>query len=336
MVRSNAEKGSEQRTVNVRGRCRAYEQRRTIRRRDYFLLERIGSPFRERFLAFDPLSGPGGDFFLVQRLPVSQATEQQLRVFRRLKDDSFPRVVEWQQRDNHIDVALSWTDGISLAEYLNNIRAGRRPPVAAGQAVRLFHGLAHAVCKLHHRLQIAHGDIQPTNVIVTGNPSRLHLIDFGSAWTSDRTTQRSDGDGHRRCYTAPELQAGSTPVGFAADQFSVTMLLYEVLTLQLPYAGLGGKAGRPEFVAKAKDSLRPPSDISANCKQLPRSLRQRVDNIVLKGLALNPDERYPDRHAWLNDLYDVSARFRINPELPPVEDLLTRIVHWFVKPRGDR
>ncbi len=255
-----------ERTVNVRGRTRPYLECRRIRRRDYFLLARVGSPFRESYLAFDRLAGPGGDFFLVQSLPVGKATEQLLRVLSRLKSDAFPRVVEWQRKCDQIDVALTWIEGISLADYLQNIREGCRPPVEPAQAVRLINGLAHVVCHLQRRLQVAHGDIQPANLIVTSHPSRLQLIDFGSAWTAHWTTRRTEGDGHHRCYAAPELQAGSIPVTLASDQFSVSVLLFELLTQQLPFGGLGGKSGRPEFIARAADTLVPPSQISPSCQ----------------------------------------------------------------------
>jgi len=319
-------------TVNVRGRNRPYLECRRIRRRDYFLFEKVSSPFRESHLAFDPLAGPGGNFFLVQSLPAGKATEQMLRVLSRLKSDSFPRVVEWQKQRHQIDVALTWTEGISLAEYLQNIRERRRPPVEPAQAVRLVNGLAHAVCHLQRRLQVAHGDLQPANVIVTSHPSRLQLIDFGSAWTIDWTTRRTEGDGHHRCYTAPEQQAGASPISLAGDQFSVSVLLFELLSLNLPYGGLGGKAGRPEFIARAADTLVAPSQISPGCQQLPRSLRDRLDALVLRGLALNPDKRYSDHNSWLNDWQELLALFRITPELPPIENMLTRVIGWFLKP----
>ena len=70
------------RTVNVRGRRRPFIERRRVRGRDYYLLERIGSPFRERYLAFDP-QAPGGDYFLFQTWPIGAATQQYLRVLRR-------------------------------------------------------------------------------------------------------------------------------------------------------------------------------------------------------------------------------------------------------------
>ncbi|HQX50375.1 MAG TPA: serine/threonine-protein kinase [Planctomycetaceae bacterium] len=324
------------RTVQINGRSRAYLECRRIRRRDYFLLERIGSPFRESYLAFDRLAGPGGGFFIVQSLPAGDAAKQLLRVLTRLKSDNLPRAVEWQQNRHQIDVALTWTEGISLADYLQNLREGRRPPVEPAQAVRLVNGLAHAICHLQRHLQVAHGDIQPANVIVTSHPSRLQLIDFGSAWPIDRTTRRTEGDGHHRCYAAPELQTGPTPVTLAGDQFSLSVLLFELLTLELPYGGLGGKAGRPEFITRSTNTLVAPSQISPSCKGLPRSLRDRLDALVLRGLALNPESRHPDYNTWLNQWKELSALFQITPELTPMEILITRVISWFVKPDSDR
>jgi serine/threonine protein kinase len=325
-----------EKTIVIRGRRREYMERRRIGQRDYYLLEKIGSPFRQRFLAFDPRQGLGGNFFLLQTWPAESVTQQRLRVFRRLKHDSLPRVVEWERHADGVDVVLTWIEGITFADYLENIRKGRRPPIAPREAVRLFHGLTNAVCELSHKQQLAHGDIQPPNVIVTDHPSRLVLIDFGSAWPTELAAMREQGDGLHRCYAAPELQLNENPVGFFANQFSVSVLFYELLTLQLPYGGLGGKAGRPEHVARAKDSLVAPSKISPKCRKLPRSLQEGLDRVVMRGLALDPNNRYPDRHAWLNDLFKVYARFRLTPELSPAENLLTRVIHWFVKPRLPR
>jgi serine/threonine protein kinase len=328
--------GEPHQTLRVRGRTRPYLERRRIRRRDYFLLERVGSPFRESYLAFDRLSGPGGSYFLVKSLPVGEPAERFLSVLSRLKSDNFPRVVEWQQYRHQIDVVLTWTEGISLAEYLKSICERRRPPVSPAEAVRLIKGLAHAVCHLNRDLQIAHGDIQPDNLIITSSPSRLLLIDFGSAWTIDWTTRRDEGDGQRRCYAAPEFQAGQPSVTIAADQFSVSVLLFELLTQQLPYGGLGGKAGRPEFHSRTADTLVPPSQLSTDCSRLPRSLRDRLDALVLRGLSLNPVDRYPDHTTWLNDWRELAARFHISPDLSPAGTLLTRVIEWFVRRQSDK
>jgi serine/threonine protein kinase len=172
-------------------------------------------------------------------------------------------------------------------------------------------------------------------VIITDHPSRLILIDFGSAWTTDRTASREDGDGMNPLYAAPELQTKeATPVGFFADQFSVSVLFYELLTQELPYGKLGGKAGRPESISRARDALVPPSHISRVCRGLPRPLRDGIDRLAMRGLALEAADRYPDRHAWLDDLFEVYARFRLPAELSPAQALLTRVIGWFVKPGG--
>ena len=147
---------------------------------------------------------------------------------------------------------------------------------------------------------------------------------------------RTEGDGHHRCYAAPELQCDPIPVTLAGDQFYVSVLLFELLTLNLPYGGLGGKAGRPEFVTRAADTLVPPSQISSSCHQLPRSLRYRLDALVLRGLSHNPDNRYPDHSTWLNDWQELLARLRITRELSPIENKLTRVIGWFVRPDDDQ
>jgi len=322
--------------MRIRGRERAVLDRRRIGRGDYFFLEQIGSLSRKRYLAFDPGAGPGGDFFLVQIWPNGPLAEQQIRVLQRLKDDSFPRVHDWQRREGNLEVVTSWIEGISLVDYYENIRNGRRPQVVPGQAVRLIHGLANAVCKLHHKRQIAHGDIQPANVIITSHPSRLVLIDFGSAWTAQSSAWREEGDGHNRFYAAPELQSGLPTIGFLADQFSVSVLFYELLTGKLPYGGLGGKAGRAEFSQKTDGTLVPPSTLIPNGVALPQSLRQTLDIVAMRGLALAPEKRYPQRNEWLNDMFQLSAQFRLTPQLTTMERLLTRVLNWVGRHRITR
>ncbi len=319
-------------TVTIRGRRVPYLERRTIGRRDYFLLEQLGP--RRSYRAFDPRSGPGGDFFFIQMLGQGPRLDQRLRVLRRLKHDAFPRCVEWQRRGESTEVVLTWIEGISLADYLEHVRNGRRPPVAPGEAVLLIHGLANGLNRLHQSLQLAHGDLQPANLVLTSHPSRLVMIDFGSAWTVETTARRHEGDGRHPIYAAPELSHPSPLVGFHADQFSASVILYELLTGVVPYDGLGGKAGRPEFRAEAERILMAPSQISHRCEGLPRLLRELLNRVTLRGLALDPDQRYPDRRDWLNDLFELYASFRL-----PVPDstgtrLLTRVVDWFTR-RGE-
>ena len=120
--------------------------------------------------------------------------------------------------------------------------------------------------------------------------------------------------------------------GFLSDQFSVSVLFYQLLTEQVPYSGLGGKAGRPEYAAA--NVLVAPSSVSDACRDLPGSLRDGIDRVVSRGVALDPLSRYPDRHQWVNDLFAVSASFRLKPERSPALGWLTRVVRWLAVPRA--
>lgn len=316
-------------TIRIDGRPRAYLEKRRVRRREYYLLERIGSPFRERYLAFDPLAGRRGNFFQVQSLRMQPETEQQLSVLDRLKHDAFPRVVEWQPRKDHVDVVLNWISGVSLSDYFEHVRAGRRPPPNPGEALRLIECLARAIGILHRKCQVVHGDIQPANIVLTSQTSRLVLIDFGSAWVQQQAATRCEGDGLDPAYAAPELQTPPYRGSFASDQFSVSVLLFELLTQQLPYHGLGGKAGVPAITQGKPIGYSPPSELSEGCRRLPGSLRSALDELTRRGLALAASERYPHPNAWQQQLFELSTAFRLPPQLTLWERCLTRVAGWW-------
>lgn len=331
---SERQADAEVRTVRVRGQLRPYLERRRICGRDYYLLERIGSPERLRYHAFSHRPGVGGQEFVVQLWPHDERLRRQLSLWKRLKDDSLPRLVDAERQADAFVVVLTWTEGLPLSEYFTHLREGRRPAVDPGQALRLLQGLANGVCRLHQSRQIAHGDIQPANLVLTSGPSRLALIDFGSGWITHTGNRTVDGDGFHPIYGAPELRTTDQPVGFFADQFSTAVVGYQLLTGRLPYDGLGGKAGWPQY-SDARDTLLPPSRVSEACRRLPGSLRDRVDEIFLRSLALEPTARYADRSNWLSALFECSAQFRLTPELSAGARTLTRVIDWFVR-RAER
>lgn len=315
--------------ILIRGRQVSYLDTLFIGRRKYFLLEQFGQDERESYKAFDPRSGPGGQYFLVRRLP-RDSSEQQLRVLARLKVQCLPRVWEWQRNRDQIDVVLTWFDGFPLNVALQHIADQRRPPMDPGHVVRLISGLVQDLSFLHRKLQIVHGDLQPANLLISDHPSRLHLIDFGSAWTTDWGTRRSDGDGHHRSYAAPELQSTAGRPTPACDQFAAAVIAFQLLTQSIPWGGLGGKAGRPEFMTRVSSTvLKPPSQISSECRRLPDSLRKALDDLIRTSLALEPARRINNSLDWQNRWRDLWQMFRQPPAVSPGAIWLTRVIDWF-------
>jgi serine/threonine protein kinase len=315
-------------SVRIGGRDWPVIDRLNIGRRPYLILEKTGSAHRSRFMAFDPYAGPGGDLRAILILPRSPAAEQHVRVLKRISANNInlPTILEYRTRQDELLVVLTWVRGMDLHEFLKRIRDGQKPRPSATEAFRLVRGLAHGLAQLHRRHAIVHGDLKPANLILASAPSRLVMIDFGSAWGAEWTTTKAEGDGISRAYAAPELQSPGKPVDFRSDQFSASVVLYELLTLERPYDRLGGQAGRPEMAGRMAGKLIPPSRLSPDRYGLPRDLWAAIDEVILTGLALQPDDRYPTCSVWLQEFDRVYTAMRPASALSPLNARLTRVV----------
>ena len=322
-------------SVRVAGHDWPVLDRLTIGRRTYLILQKMGNISRERYMAFDPYAGPEGDLKAILVLPRSAASEQHIRVLKPLsaRNNNLPTILEYQVQGDSLFVVMNWVRGVDLQTYLEDVRAGTEPRISATEAFRLAWRLAHGICQFYRRHTVVHGDIKPANLILTGDPSRLVLIDFGSAWTAERTTRRDIGDGISPGYAAPEVQSDSQAGGFRSDQFSLSVVLYELLTLQLPYDGLGGRAGRPDAAAEMSQTLIPPSQLSPDRGRLPDDIWEGIDRITMTGLDFDPNRRYPTCPAWLEQLDRVRALIMLGPRSPltPVNSRLTQVVAWFAE-----
>lgn len=120
---------------------------------------------------------------------------------------------------------------------LTTPRPAQRPGPAFQEARlrSVFRQLAEALCFLHESGKL-HGDIKPSNVLVTPE-GRVVLLDFGLA--QDITHESDQGSGVIQGtprYMAPE-QALGEHIGPAADWYAVGVMLYEMLTGSAPFDG---------------------------------------------------------------------------------------------------
>lgn len=244
---------------------------------------------------------------LVSFLPDSPEAWRRIRCWRRLDTESsvLPNLISTTLHDGRVVTVSHWIQGQTLKSYLNRKR-NREDWPALYESVRLFRGLVHGLSRLHGR-RIVHGDISPANMILRGpNPTRLSLIDCGSIW-SPESLVRLEGDGYSPLYAAPELSWQSSPhpdalakrlgePSYLSDQFSASVVLYELLTGKLPFAGLGGKIGEASegSIPKYKTA----SAHFVDARYYPRSVVRSVDALVSRGLAISPDERFVSKGSW--------------------------------------
>ena len=322
-------------TIRHRGRSYQVTDRLHLGGKTYLVLNAPLSRRRTKYCVFDRLAGPDGGLRAVHVLPQGRNTRQYVGVIRRITEGNvnLPRLIEYHAVRGAIYLVLDWIYGQSLAQLLATCRRDARRCPSAAEAFRLFRGFAHGLRHMHHKANFVHGDIRPENLLLARNPTRLALIDLGSSWRVEQTTSRSRGDGRSDFYAAPEVLQRQPFIDFRSDQFSATILLYELLTLELPYQGLGGKAGMDEYYAASLGkSYVAPSRLSWDRRRLSRSVWSQIDRIVRRGLSLSADGRYANARDWLEDIDRVHVELRQSPG-PDLKHMVRNVVRWPARSR---
>ncbi|MDH4052724.1 MAG: serine/threonine protein kinase, partial [Rubrivivax sp.] len=121
--------------------------------------------------------------------------------------------------------------GCDLVRYT---RPGRLlpEPVVLRLAERIARALAHA-----HARGVVHRDLKPANVMVDWAADRVTLTDFGLARLADAERTRTGLVLGSPVYMAPELLAGEA-ASARSDQYALGVLLYQLLTGELPFDAL--------------------------------------------------------------------------------------------------
>src|SRR5438876_10614527 len=171
-------------------------------------------------------------------------------------------------------IAMEYLDGRSLKELIV-----ARGPAPIHLAVDYARQILAAI-RFAHRHGIVHRDIKPHNVLVDAE-GRLKVTDFGIARAgASQMTEAGSIIGTAQ-YLSPEQARGSA-VDQRSDLYSVGVVLYEMLTGDVPFTG-----ETPVEIAMRhlSDTPQPPS---TKRPEIPPDL----DMIVLRALAKNPDDRF--------------------------------------------
>jgi eukaryotic-like serine/threonine-protein kinase len=133
-----------------------------------------------------------------------------------------------------------------------------------------------------HRAGLVHCDIKPQNILITPD-RRLKVVDFGiaRAMATIAPDEKSEVVWGSPQYFSPEQAAGGAPSP-ASDVYSLGVVMYEMLTGQLPFT-----ASTPQELARLHREAPPPSPRRIN-PDLPVALEQ----IMLKVLSKEPSARY--------------------------------------------
>ncbi|HYG62615.1 MAG TPA: protein kinase [Thermoanaerobaculia bacterium] len=191
-----------------------------------------------------------------------------------------------ETEDGALFLVMAFCEGESLARVIDS--GPLRPAQAAHLAAQIADGLAAA-----HERGIVHRDIKPANVLVTpggdagghpgGHPGgQIKIVDFGVARLAGVTRITRPGTTvGTAAYMAPEQLRGEE-VDARADVWSLGVVLYEMLTGELPFPG----ANESEIISGILHAH--PRPIGAFRDGVPAGL----EHIALRALAKRPADRY--------------------------------------------
>lgn len=252
---------------------------------------------------------------------------REARAAARISHPCIAQVYDVDEHNGTTFIAMELVEGPTVRELIRNKELDLLGAIDI--AVQIAEGLARA-----HETGIIHRDIKPANVMVTRD-GHVKILDFGLAKLVDPsdTTSPAPADAvtvtqtragavmGTAAYMSPE-QVKALPVDARSDLFSLGVMLFEMVTWELPFQ-------RPTLMetmqAVAFDET--PS-VHSRRPHLPADLQRLLSRCLRK----RPEDRYPDARALVHDLRVLrrdteSGRVRLHSWRERIADLTDHFTH---------
>src|SRR5471032_3397430 len=196
-------------------------------------------------------------------------------------------------------IAMEYVRGTNLSKYADPANL-----LSVGDAIEVGFKCCGAL-DYAFREGVIHRDIKPANIMVSGG-TEVKITDFGAAFLRSGKINETVSIG-TPAYMSPEQINGDT-LTHKTDMYCAGVVLYELL------------AGRRPFVAESMPALIrkvlteapvPPSELRAS---LPRG----IDDLVLRALEKNPEDRYP---SWADFALEIASIGKLSVYVHSIPDL---------------
>jgi len=239
--------------------------------------------------------------------------EREAAAIARLRHPNIVQVHDFDVHDQWYYMVMEYIEGPTLKAVLHD-RLQKQAPFSLEETVRLFSEIADAVDYAHSR-NMVHRDLKPANIMFTPEGQAL-LTDFGIARILNDSFDTNVGSlVGTAAYLSPE-QAQGERGSERSDVYALGIILYELLTGQVPFDG-----DLPVAVIAKHVNLTPPP-----MKILSPDVPPAVEQVVLKALRKKPTERYLSAGEMAFVLREAAGMTQIlstSKQLAQLQELLT-------------
>jgi len=228
----------------------------------------------------------------------SQRFEREVEVGQRLAHPNVVRVLT-PKNQTRMYLPMEFVEGKSLRAMLKE-----KEPLPVEKAL----GIAAQVCdalEYLHSQGVVHRDIKPENILLTPS-GQAKILDFGIALVASE--RRLTWTGFSNTIGTPDYMAPEQVRGRRGDPrtdvYAVGLMLYEMLTCNLPYDSPNPRA---LLRAKVSEDPRPPSYYVPG-------FDPKLEAIILRAIERDPRDRYGSAKQMLADLKNPSAVQPRDPE----------------------
>jgi serine/threonine-protein kinase len=222
--------------------------------------------------------------------------QTEAKALAKLEDPNIIRIYDLRADEDRWFIVMEFVEGINL---LNKIKQDGYFKWQEGLPIlkQVLKGIGHA-----HMAGIIHRDIKPNNIMITRDQI-VKITDFGLAKDQGkRITTLSLSSGGTLFYMSPEHVKGISFTDKRSDIYSIGMTFYEMITGSVPLQSFESDFDIREAIMR-KD-LPKPSVYNPDIPPL-------LDNIVMKSLAKDPEDRYQNAEAMLDAISNFEEKYPI-------------------------